>query len=113
MGFDCPQLAEVLRFMRSMPGWSLATSMIVAAPFMIVLRPNRDAVNGGPRWSRGRDYSTGIFASVLAHGLGSSCLFVAEDIIGSMDRKPRDTTFVRVCCVDRLVRGVRYEKESR
>ena len=66
-------------------GWSLATSMIVVAPFVVVLQSQSEDSSGDPRRGRIRDYLTGIIASVLAHALGVLMYGVSEDIIGPVE----------------------------
>ena len=66
-------------------GWSLATSMIVVAPFVIVFQSQGEDSSGDPRKGRIRDYLTGIVASVFAHALGVLMYGVSEDIIGPVE----------------------------
>ena len=66
-------------------GWSLATSMIVVAPFVVVFQSQGEDSRGDPRRGRIRDYLTGILASVLAHALGVLMYGVSEDIIGPVE----------------------------
>ena len=66
-------------------GWSLATSMIVVAPFVVVFRSYADEGRRDTFWSRVRDYGAGIVASVLAHALGVFMYGISEDIIGPVE----------------------------
>ena len=68
-----------------MLGWSLATSLIISAPFVMVLRSYGDFGGGDPSKGRIRDYATGILASVFVHALGVLMLGVSEDIIGPVE----------------------------
>ena len=66
-------------------GWMLATTVLIASPFLVVFRSARHSSRLESRKGMIADYTTGVIASAIAHGLGLLVFRASKDLIGPIE----------------------------